>query len=111
MINWKHCAFFLVAPSNAPQDIAIVLLDATSAEIHWSLPPLGDRNGVIVLYRLFVIEVDTARVIEKIDTENVSVLLRELRPFHLYQCVIAASTIAGLGPFSNPTFFRMPESG
>ena len=64
-----------------------------------------------MLYRLFVIEVDTARVIEQLDIENVSVQLRELQPFHLYQYVIAASTIAGLGPFSNPSFFRMPESG
>ena len=111
MIYWKHFPFFLVAPSNAPQDIAIVLLDSTSAEIHWGLPPFEDRNGVIVLYRLFVIEVDTARVIEQLDTENVSVQLQDLRPFHLYQCVIAASTIAGLGPFSNPSFFRTPESG
>ena len=100
----------LVAPSSPPQNIAIVLLDATSAEIHWDLPPFGDQNGVIVLYRLLVIEVDTARL-EQLDTGNVSILLRELRPFHLYQCVIAADTIAGPGPFSNPTFFRMPESG
>ena len=56
-------------------------------------------------------EVDTARVIERFRTENTSIVLQELQPFYVYQFVIAASTVAGLGPFSNPSFFQMPESG
>ena len=46
------------------------------------------------LYRLFIVEVDTGRVIEhQFRTENTSILFQELRPFHVYQFVIAASTV------------------
>ena len=102
---------FFAAPINTPQNITIALLDATSAGIYWDPPPFEDRNGIIELYRLFIVEVDTGRVIEQPHTENTSVQLQELQPFHVYQFVIAASTIGGLGPFSSPSFFRMPESG
>ena len=102
---------FLAVPSDTPQNITISLLNATSAEIQWDPPHFEDQNGVIKLYRLFVIEVDTVRVIEQFHMENTSVMLQELRPFHVYQFVIAASTVAGLGPFSTPSFFQMPESG
>ena len=62
--------------------IIFSLLNATSAEIHWDLPPFEDQNGVIEFYRLFVIEVDTGRVIEQFRTENASVMLQELRQFN-----------------------------
>ena len=107
----KKIINFLAAPSNTPQNITIVLLDTTSVEVYWDSPPFEDQNGVIEFYRLFVVEVDTGRLIEQLHTENTSITLQELRPFHVYQFVIAASTIAGLGPFSNPSFFQMPESG
>ena len=102
---------FLAVPNDTPQNIAISLLNATSAEMQWDPPPFEDQNGVIKLYRLFVIEVDTGRVIEQLHIENTSLMLQKLRPFHVYQYVIAATTVAGLGPFSTPSFFRMPESG
>ena len=105
------CLSFLAVPNNTPQNITISLLNATSAEIQWDLPPFEDQNGVIGLYRLFAVEIYTGRVIEQFYTENTSIVLQKLRPFHVYQFVIAASTVAGLGPFSNPSFFQMPESG
>ena len=101
----------LAVPSNAPQNVTIVLLSATSAEIHWDPPPFEDQNGIIQFYTLFITEVDTSRVIEQLRTENASAILQQFRPFHVYQFVIAANTIAGLGPFSNPSLFQMPESG
>ena len=102
---------FLAVPSNAPQNITIILLNATSAEIHWDPPPFEDQNGIIQFYTLFITEVETSRVIEQLRTENASATLQRFRPFRVYQFVIAANTIAGLGPFSNPSLFQMPESG
>ena len=98
-------------PSNTPQNITILLLNATSAEIHWDPPPFEEQNGIIQFYTLFVTEVDTSRVIEQLRTENGSARLQRFRPFRVYQLVIAANTIVGLGPFSSPTLFQMPESG
>ena len=101
----------LAVPSNAPQNITIVLLSATSAEIHWDPPPFEDQNGIIQFYTLVITEVDASSVIDQLRTENASAILQQFRPFHVYQFVIAANTIAGLGPFSNPSLFQMPESG
>ena len=98
-------------PSNTPQNITIFLLNATSAEIHWDPPPFEERNGIIQFYTLFITEVDTSRVIEQLRTENTSATLQRFRPFRAYQFVVAANTIVGLGPFSNPAIFQMPESG
>ena len=98
-------------PSNTPQNITILLPNATSAEIHWDPPPFEERNGIIRFYTFFITEVDTSRVIEQLRTENASAILQQFFPFHVYQFVIAANTIAGLGPFSNPSLFQMPESG
>ena len=88
-----------------------MLLSATSAQIHWDPPPFEDQNGIIQFYTLFITEVDTSRVIEQLRTENASATLQQFRPFRVYQFVVAANTIVGLGPFSNPTIFQMPESG
>ena len=98
-------------PSNTPQNITILLRNATSAQIHWDPPPFEEQNGIIQFYTLFITEVDTSRVIEQLRTENASARLQRFRPFRVYQLVIAANTIVGLGPFSNPALFQMPESG
>ena len=98
-------------PSNTPKNKTILLLNATSAEIHWDPPPFEEQNGIIQFYTLFITEVNTSRLIEQLRTENASARLQLFRPFHAYQLVIAANTIVGLGPFSNPTLFQMPESG
>ena len=58
--------------------ISISVLNSISAEIQWDLPPFEDQNGVIEFYRLFVIEVDTGRVIEQFRSENASIMLQEL---------------------------------
>ena len=76
--------------------------------MQWDPPPFEDRNGIIRTYTIVMIELDTGRVIES-DTNNSSLLFNNLHPFNTYRFVIAARTI-GLGPFSSPVTFQMPEA-
>jgi len=55
--------------------------------------------------------VDTGRIIAIGHVENASTTLQELEPLYTYQFVVAANTVAGLGPFSNPYSLQVPESG
>ena len=98
-------------PSNAPQNIRSSLLTATSAEILWDPPPPDHQNGVIQSYIFRVTEVDTGRIIAEHYAENASITLQELQPLYTYQFVVAASTVAGLGPFSSQYSLQVPESG
>ena len=103
--------FTPAVPSHAPQNVRSSLLTATSAEILWDPPPLEHQNGVIQFYTFRVTEVDTGRIIADRYAENASTTLQELQPLYTYQFVVAASTLAGLGPFSNQFSLQVPESG
>jgi len=81
---------------------------ATSAEINWNPPLLEDQNGVIVSYTLIVTRMDSGDE-RYLRTDNTSIVVVDLHPFSMYQIIIAAETI-GLGNFSNPVFFQMPEA-
>ena len=95
-------------PSDAPQNLRSSLLNPTSAEILWDPPPLEDQNGLIQNYTL-ITEVDTDRNFKVV--KNASIILHELQPFYTYQLLVAARTVVGLGPFSNPYSLQVPESG
>ena len=101
-------SLFLAVPRSGPQNISVIPQSATSAEINWNPPLLEDQNGIIVSYTLIVSEMDTGGETE-LRTENTSVVAVDLHPFSIYQIIIAAETI-GLGNFSNPVSFQMPEA-
>jgi len=81
---------------------------ATLAEINWNPPLLEDQNGIIVSYTLVVTRMDSGSERE-LRTDNTSIVVVDLHPFSMYQIIIAAETI-GLGNFSNPVSFEMPEA-
>ncbi len=55
-----------------------------------------------------MIELETGSVVQT-ETEDTTMLFNGLHPFNTYRFVIAARTI-GLGPFSAPITFQMPEA-
>ena len=54
---------------------------------------------------------DTGRIIADRHAENASATLQDLQPQYTYRFVVAANTVAGLGPFSNQYSLQVPESG
>ena len=54
------------------------------------------------------LESEEAFQVTSVSTE---LALSSLRPYHTYEYMIAASTIAGQGPFSELVTVQMPEDG
>ena len=85
------------------------LVTDVSFTLSWQPPPFEGSNGVIRLYVIQVLEVDTGTLLT--ETSNITeITLEGLHPFYSYSCRIAAETI-GLGPFSMPITVQLNENG
>lgn len=97
------------APSSPPMAILPSLVTDTSFTLSWQPPPFEGSNGVIRLYIIQILEVDTGTLFTA--TSNITeITLEGLHPFYSYSCRIAAETI-GLGPFSTPITVLLNENG
>lgn len=69
------------------------------------------RNGIITGYTIRVLEVVTNAVFSFNLTNHTDFLVDSLHPFYDYQCSVAAVTVVGVGPLSEPVTVRTNESG
>ena len=83
------------APSAAPQNVTAMAVDSTSISVSWSLPPLADRNGIIVGYNITYPDIE----IELFTTE-LSIVISDLQPFTNYNVSVRAFTVASGPPGS-----------
>ena len=96
-------------PSDVPQNVTVVALNASSAYLSWIPPPLEDRNGIIIGYVVRVCGVNTDEEIE-LSVVDLHTTVVGLHPFYSYRFSVAAVTVA-TGPFNNPIGLSLPESG
>ena len=100
--------FFLV-PSGAPQNLASLLINSTSANISWEAPLPEEQNGEIVSYIIKIHEVETS-VNAEYTSSNRWLFNSHFHPYYSYQVMVAAVTV-GVGPFTFTFTFIMPEDG
>ena len=74
----------------------------------WEPPLFEDQNGIITSYIINVVLNETAENFQ-LSTAESRLFLDSLRPFGTYSFVIAAQTIAGIGPFSTVLTIATPE--
>ena len=86
------------APSTAPANINGLAIDHSSISLQWDPIPAPQANGIVRLYAVKVTERETGITFEHNSTTT-SIVLRFLHPDYVYECRVAAFTIA-LGPFS-----------
>lgn len=68
-----------------------------------------DQNGIIRLYEVNIVEIDTGDTFTV--TSNVTNLaVTSLHPAYTYECSIAAYTVA-IGPYSEPFNITTDEDG
>lgn len=82
----------------APGNISGLAIDHSSISLMWDAPPEILSNGIITAYIINVTERETGYTFERNTTET-SIILDSLHPDYVYECRVAAFTIA-VGPFS-----------
>ena len=99
----------VIEPSDAPQSIAVRVLNPTSVLISWQPPLPEHRNGIIVGYAVQMIGLNSDDNMDFPLTNDTEMIIEELHPFYAYRFSIAAVTV-GLGPFSTAVTQKLPES-
>ena len=98
------------APSGAPQNATVAVLDSSRVKFEWLPPSDEELNGVIVVFIIHVTGQDSDELIE-LQTNETSIQVENLHPFYSYVFTTAAHTEAGTGPFSPVIYFQIPTAG
>lgn len=100
------------APSAAPADIIIQLVNQTNALLRWSPPLHGLMNGRLSGYRLLLwTNASTLRRDYLLNDTSPSHLVTHLTADTRYRLQLAARTSAGTGPLSAPMWFSTGGGG
>ena len=119
------CLFYHTAPTEAPLNVSVLVQSSHSIILSWEPPSLEEQNGLLVQYHVIVMEtqilyLDNGTVISQLGiirnrTYNVSEgrtqLVDMLHPSYNYTVRIAATTVVGIGLFSDPITVMTPEDG
>ena len=102
-----------VGPSAPPQDVTTMVISSTSISVSWNPPPLSDQNGDIIGYQLMITNVNrSSSLVDGVNVTNMtSYVAINLQEFEVYSFEIAATTVIGLGPFSDVVTNQTFEDG
>ena len=117
--------FILTVPDEPPLNIILFADSSRYTTLSWEPPLLEEKNGLLVEYHAIVMEtqilyLENGTVISQIGmnfnrTYNVSQgrtqLIDMLHPSYNYTVRIAAATVVGIGPFSDPITVMTLEDG
>ena len=88
-------------PDNAPENVKIDILNATSIKLKWSSPPLEKCNGVIKGYKIFIKENEKQLINLNVDSKPEYKIINNLNSGKKYSLRILAYTVNGTGPPSD----------
>ena len=82
---------------------------STQTTISWQPPPFEDQNGPILYYNLIVS--DLVFGLDDIDVivTSLTYTVSGLEEYNNYSFIIAAATLVGFGPYSNPVIFTTEQ--
>lgn len=92
-----------------PQGLSGSNQSSTAIFLSWSPPPDIDINGVIQYYTVEVDEVWTGHTFT-FHPNSTNISVRALHPYYVYQCRVAAYTVA-LGPYTSNLQIVTGEDG
>ena len=99
------------APSSSPLRLVGQAVSSERILLSWDLPEPAGRNGIVTGYTIRVLEVATGNVFSYNHTNRTDFLVERLHPYYDYECSVAAATVVGFGPLSEPDTVRTNESG
>ena len=108
----NKCAFYssTSVPSTPPQSAVGVANSPTQVMLSWSPPPRININGDLQYYAVRVTEVETGRQ-WSFYAVNSFITVGGLHPYFNYRCQVAAHTVIGSGPFTDPFYVQTQELG
>ena len=84
--------------------------NSRSVTFTWDPPPLDQQNGIVIEYFINVTVANSGETFQESTTE-LSLSIYTLQSFTTYFCIIAASTSAGIGPYSTVFTLQTPQDG
>ena len=103
--------FVFIVPSGAPQDIIGNSTSPYDVMLSWQPPLLLKRNGVIRNYTIRLRQSSNLEQLSMLSTQETAILIHSLAPRTAYYYSVAASTTAGMGPFSDTAQVTTKDEG
>ena len=88
-------------PSSPPRDVMVTSVNPASLMVTFQQPPLVDHNGAIIGHAIQYTRVGTSYMMS-VNITNTTHTIRGLVAYVNYSVIVAAMTVNGTGPFSNP---------
>ena len=88
-------------------------MSSTEIEVYWEEVPAIDENGIIVLYEIQFVPLETFDDAETVNTSGpvLTTNLTGLQEYVEYSISVRAYTSVGPGPYSDPVTRRTLEDG
>ena len=94
-------------PYSAPTNFEVIAYSSAALFLTWDNPPATDLNGVIRKYNVRILEVETGKTLQ-LTSNKTSIRVTDLHPYYLYNCSVAAYTVAD-GPYTEHEAARTLE--
>jgi receptor-type tyrosine-protein phosphatase Q len=86
-------------PTGAPLSVTADVTSSRSISVEWGPPPAQEQNGQIIGYVIRIVPIIGGGGMDY-ETQEQSLLVEGLSPHTVYECLVAARTSVGTGPFS-----------
>lgn len=79
--------------------------------LSWEAPLISDQNGLIRYYNISIADSSTGtQIMYQVSSEHTQLVVASLRPYHSYECSVAAATIS-VGVQTVPIVINTPQDG
>ena len=89
-------------PSSPPQNVMVTGIDPASLIVSWQPPPMIDHNGPITGHVIQYTRVGSSDMMSVNVNSGTTHTISGLVAYVNYSVTVAARTVNGTGPFSNP---------
>ena len=99
-------------PAEAPQNVSAMALTSTEILVTWEEVPAIDENGVITMYEVEFVPLETFDgqiATNSVNISDLNATLTDLEEYVVYNISVRAFTSVGPGPYSDPVTNRTLE--
>ena len=116
VILCMYAMFLSVVPSSPPNNVTATVLSPTEILVTWDVVPLIDQNGIITLYEVLYVPLETFNetiqaITREVNGTEMSITLTDVQEFVNYTISVRAYTIMGEGPYSEEVMVTTLEDG